>query len=174
MRKEDREPLNDIAVAVIDRSQSQEYRQSHSPRPTRSKAPSRTKPAGRLGNTELRIVDVHSGITAGNDGTAPFDAPQPGARRYSAGALCRRHHGDRRRSPRRSRPIPPSAVSMRPRPRHYHRQPRTRSTAQWSSSKRRVSASSAKSRRSGSASTTPAATARPGERHDPSSATASR
>ena len=72
VRNEQREPLTDIAVAVIDRSMSQE----NGDRIARTdEAETALKTAvTRLGNTELRIVDVRSGIAAEEDGTRAFDA----------------------------------------------------------------------------------------------------
>jgi hypothetical protein len=72
IRNEERNPLTDIAVAVVDRSLSQQN-------PGRI---ARTEEAltnlkdgvARLPNTELRTVEVTSGITAEDDGTRAFEA----------------------------------------------------------------------------------------------------
>ncbi|MBL8908698.1 MAG: hypothetical protein JNM20_18650 [Rhizobiales bacterium] len=72
MRQEDREPLADIAVAVIDRSQSQDYGNRLV---QTGEAERDLKDAiGQLGNTELRIVTARSGLTAEEDGTRLFSS----------------------------------------------------------------------------------------------------
>ena len=98
IRNEEREALTDIAVAVIDRSQSQEGGN----RPGQTDAAEAALQAARwqrLGNTELRVVDVRSGITAADDGTRLFEALNQALCRHSARALRRRHHGHRRPGP---------------------------------------------------------------------------
>ncbi len=72
IRTEEREPLTDIAVAVIDRSLSQQ----NGERTARTdEAEAALKQAvARLPNTELRTVEVKSGISAEDDGTRAFEA----------------------------------------------------------------------------------------------------
>ena len=72
IRDEEREPLTDIAVAVIDRSLSQEF----GDRIARTNDAERAlkEAAARLDNTELRTVEVRSGISAEDDGTRAFEA----------------------------------------------------------------------------------------------------
>jgi hypothetical protein len=72
IRNEEREDLTDIAVAVIDRSLSQENGERVA-RTTEAEAALKQAVA-RLGNTELRTVEVRSGISAEDDGTRGFDA----------------------------------------------------------------------------------------------------
>ena len=72
VRNEEREALSDIAVAVIDRSLSQE---SAGRIPSTAEAEAALKAAvARLPNTELRTVEVKSGISAEDDGTRAFEA----------------------------------------------------------------------------------------------------
>ena len=72
VRNEEREPLTDIAVAVVDRSLSQ---QSAGRADSTEKAAEALKAAvARLPNTELRTVEVRSGISAEDDGTRAFEA----------------------------------------------------------------------------------------------------
>ena len=72
IRSEEREPLTDIAVAVIDRSLSQ---QSAGRTARTEEAAEQLKAAvARLPNTELRTVEVKSGISAEDDGTRAFAA----------------------------------------------------------------------------------------------------
>ena len=72
IRNEQRQPLTDIAVAVIDRSMSQENGNRSE---QTSKAEQALKEmAARLPNTELRTVEVRSGINAEDDGTRAFEA----------------------------------------------------------------------------------------------------
>ncbi|WP_373504035.1 hypothetical protein [Aestuariivirga sp.] len=72
IRSEEREPLTDIAVAVIDRSLSQENGERIA---RTNEAEAALKQAvARLPNTELRTVEVRSGISADDDGTRAFDA----------------------------------------------------------------------------------------------------
>ena len=72
LRHEDREALNDIAVAVIDRSQSQlageRMKQADEAEAALKSA------AATLGNTELRVVTVQSGLNPQEDGTRLFTA----------------------------------------------------------------------------------------------------
>ena len=72
LRNEVREPLTDIAVAVIDRSLSQE----NGDRVSRTNAAEAAikEAVSRLGNTELRTVEVTSGISSEDDGTRAFAA----------------------------------------------------------------------------------------------------
>ncbi len=72
LRQEEREELTDIAVAVIDKSLSQ----NAGARTQQTAEAERLlkEQAARLGNTELRIVEVRSGITSGDDGTRAFEA----------------------------------------------------------------------------------------------------
>jgi hypothetical protein len=72
MRQEEREPLADIAVAVIDRSQSQEYGNRIGQADAAEKSLKET--VAQLGNTELRVVTARSGITAQEDGTRLFES----------------------------------------------------------------------------------------------------
>ena len=72
IRNEEREPLTDIAVAVIDRSLSQENGQRIAR--TNAAETALKEAVTRLGNTELRTVEVKSGISAEDDGTRAFDA----------------------------------------------------------------------------------------------------
>ncbi len=72
IRSEEREALTDIAVAVIDRSLSQE---SAGRSQRTAEAEEALKAAiARLPNTELRTVEVKSGISAEDDGTRAFEA----------------------------------------------------------------------------------------------------
>ena len=72
IRNEEREALTDIAVAVIDRSLSQE----NGDRIARTDAAEKSlaQAVARLGNTELRTVEVKSGISSEDDGTRAFEA----------------------------------------------------------------------------------------------------
>ncbi|MGH6819252.1 MAG: hypothetical protein ACREDU_00120, partial [Methylocella sp.] len=72
IRKEERESLTDIAVLVVDRSLSQEV--GGRLRQTDAAALSLKEQAARLANTELRVAEVRSGITADDDGTRAFEA----------------------------------------------------------------------------------------------------
>jgi hypothetical protein len=67
VREEDREPLSDIAVLVVDRSQSQELAGRMGL--VDEAELQMTEALDRLGNTELRVATATSGITAGEDGT---------------------------------------------------------------------------------------------------------
>jgi len=72
LRQEGRQPLPDIAVAVIDRTLSQEAAE----RMPQVEAAERDLKAqvAALPNTELRIVDVHSGTGKDTYGTRAFEA----------------------------------------------------------------------------------------------------
>ena len=72
IRNETRDRLSDIAVLVVDRSQSQETGK----RPEQTSQASATIAAAiaRLPGTELRTIEVRSGITADDDGTRAFTA----------------------------------------------------------------------------------------------------
>ena len=72
IRREERASLSDIAVAVIDRSLSQESGSRMAQVDAAELA--LKEQAARLANTELRIVEVRSGITADDDGTRAFEA----------------------------------------------------------------------------------------------------
>ncbi len=72
MRKEERTPLSDIAVAVIDQSQSQQIG-ARAAQAEKARA-AIEKQVHALPNTELRIVTVKSGISASEDGTRLFAA----------------------------------------------------------------------------------------------------
>ena len=72
LRHEDREALNDIAVAVIDRSQSQRAGERMK---QADEAEAALKSAAlTLNNTELRVVTVQSGLNPQEDGTRLFTA----------------------------------------------------------------------------------------------------
>jgi hypothetical protein len=67
VREEDREPLSDVAVLVVDRSQSQELADRIG---LVDEAEAQiTEALGNLDNTELRVATVTSDVTAGEDGT---------------------------------------------------------------------------------------------------------
>ncbi len=72
LRQEEREGLTDIAVAVIDRSLSQNV--GERTKQTSDAEHALKEQAARLGNIELRIVEVRSGITSDDDGTRAFEA----------------------------------------------------------------------------------------------------
>ncbi|MCB1378921.1 MAG: hypothetical protein KDK89_11215 [Alphaproteobacteria bacterium] len=72
LRNEKRDNLSDIAVAVIDRSLSQTS--GNRTAQTDEAAAALQAAAQRLGNTELRVVQVRSGISADDDGTRAFAA----------------------------------------------------------------------------------------------------
>ncbi len=72
MRKEERDPLSDIAVAVIDKSQSQEI--GDRTVQTAKALAGLEQQAQALPNTDLRVVTVKSGISASEDGTRLFTA----------------------------------------------------------------------------------------------------
>lgn len=71
IRNEEREPLTDIAVAVVDRSLSQQ----NGERTQRSEAAleAMKQAVARLPNTELRTVEVTSAASGEDDGTRAFD-----------------------------------------------------------------------------------------------------
>jgi hypothetical protein len=71
LRHEEREPLKDIAVAVIDRSQS-ETAGNRLKQVDTAEAALRMA-AGSLANTELRFVTVQSGVNPGDEGTRLFE-----------------------------------------------------------------------------------------------------
>lgn len=72
IREEDREALSDIAVLVVDRSQSQEIGKRTE---LLADAETQVKEAvSALGDTELRIATVKSGVMSGEDGTQLFTA----------------------------------------------------------------------------------------------------
>ncbi len=72
IRSEQREALSDIAVVVVDRSLSQQNPERIA-RTAEAEAALR-EAIPRLANTELRVVEVKSGISAGDDGTRGFEA----------------------------------------------------------------------------------------------------
>ncbi|MGI9462329.1 MAG: hypothetical protein ACR2OM_00195, partial [Aestuariivirgaceae bacterium] len=72
VREEDREPLNDIAVLVTDRSQSQQI-DGRMERASAAEEHLRRELAS-LPNTEVRFATVTSGITSSEDGTRAFEA----------------------------------------------------------------------------------------------------
>jgi hypothetical protein len=67
VREEDREPLSDVAVLVVDRSQSQDLA-GRTDLLDAAEAQV-TEALGELENTELRVATVTSGVTVGEDGT---------------------------------------------------------------------------------------------------------
>lgn len=70
IRQEERQPLTDIAVAVLDASQSQSIgKRTAQSQAALAELKSRI---AKLTNTELRVVTVTSGITAEDDGTRLF------------------------------------------------------------------------------------------------------
>ena len=98
MRKEDREPLSDIAVAV-DR-QEPEPGLSATALPRADDAEKALKEAvAQFGNTELRVVTARSSVSAGRGRHAPVRKPRPGAGRRAARTLRRRRHDHRRPGP---------------------------------------------------------------------------
>ena len=72
VRQEDREALSDIAVLVIDRSKSQELGKRQERTNTAEKH--LREEFGELANTEVRVVEVRSGISSNQDGTRVFEA----------------------------------------------------------------------------------------------------
>jgi hypothetical protein len=72
IRQDERQPLTDIAVAVVDQSQSQSIGK-RTAQTNKALADLKARVA-QLGNTELRIVNVTSGIAADADGTRLFTA----------------------------------------------------------------------------------------------------
>jgi hypothetical protein len=67
IRQNEREQLTDIAVAIVDQSQSQNIGQRAAQ--TQKALTELKSRLAALGNTELRITNVTSGIEAGSDGT---------------------------------------------------------------------------------------------------------
>ena len=96
LRHEDREALNDIAVAVIDRSQSQlageRMKQADETEAALKSA------AATLGNTELRVVTVQSGLNPQEDGTRLFTALNRALSDIPPERFAGALHGDRRPS----------------------------------------------------------------------------
>jgi hypothetical protein len=72
LHSEEREYLPDIAVAVVDRSQSQQI--GERARQTDEAEAALRAAIENLGNTELRIVTATSGFSASDDGTRLFEA----------------------------------------------------------------------------------------------------
>ncbi|PZF78439.1 hypothetical protein DK847_01065 [Aestuariivirga litoralis] len=72
VRSEQRDPISDIAVAVVDRSLSQQNGQR--PAQTEAAVTALQQAVARLPNTELRVVEVTSGAGTEDDGTRAFDA----------------------------------------------------------------------------------------------------
>lgn len=72
IRNEEREPLTDIAVAVVDRSLSQQGAERTGR--TDAAALALKEAVARLPNTELRTIEVRSGISSEDDGTRAFEA----------------------------------------------------------------------------------------------------
>ena len=72
IRNEEREALSDIAVVVVDRSQSQTI--ANRAEQTTAAEARLMEVIKRLGNTELKIVTARSGISAEEDGTRLFAA----------------------------------------------------------------------------------------------------
>ena len=72
IRQDEREPLRDIAVAIVDQSQSQNFGQRTNQ--SQKALANLQLRITALGNTELRIVNVTSGIDAQSDGTRLFTA----------------------------------------------------------------------------------------------------
>jgi hypothetical protein len=71
-RNEERENLSDIAIAVVDQSQSQDFGNRHAQ--TEAALAALKTAVARLGNVDLRVVTARSGISAGEDGTRLFSA----------------------------------------------------------------------------------------------------
>ena len=72
LRHEDREPLKDIAIAVIDRSQS-EFSGDRMKQADVAEAALKSA-AANLANTEMRFITVQSGVNTQEDGTRLFSA----------------------------------------------------------------------------------------------------
>jgi hypothetical protein len=72
IRQDERQPLSDIAVVVVDQSQSQSIG-NRTAQTVKALADLKVRIA-QLGNTELREVNVKSGLTADADGTRLFAA----------------------------------------------------------------------------------------------------
>jgi hypothetical protein len=71
-RNEERENLSDIAIAVVDQSQSQDFGNRHAQ--TETALAALKSAVTQLGDVELRVVTARSGIAAGEDGTRLFSA----------------------------------------------------------------------------------------------------
>jgi len=74
IREEQREPLNDIAVVVVDRSQSQEMGRRMDM--VEAAEANIAAQLSALPETEFRVAPVTSGVVAGEDGTRLFSAWQ--------------------------------------------------------------------------------------------------
>lgn len=72
IRSEQRQPLPDIAVAVIDHSLSQQN--GDRPKRTADAVAALKQAVERLPNTELRTIEVKSGASSEDDGTRAFEA----------------------------------------------------------------------------------------------------
>jgi hypothetical protein len=72
LRNEEREKLRDIAVAVIDRSQSQDL--ASRPAQTAAAEAALRSAVARLDGIDLRFVTARSGISADRDGTRLFES----------------------------------------------------------------------------------------------------
>ena len=72
LRQDERQPLTDIAVVVVDESQSQSIGK-RTEQTQKALTDLKTR-ITQLGNTELRVVNVTSGIAADADGTRLFTA----------------------------------------------------------------------------------------------------
>lgn len=72
LRQDERQPLTDIALAVVDESQSQSIGK-RTEQTQKALADLKARIA-QLGNTELRVINVTSGIAANADGTRIFTA----------------------------------------------------------------------------------------------------
>ncbi len=72
IRSEQRQPLPDIAVAVVDHSLSQQN--GDRPKQAEAAVTALKEAVARLPNTELRTVEVKSGAGSDDDGTRAFEA----------------------------------------------------------------------------------------------------
>ena len=72
IRQDEREPLTDIAVVIVDQSESQNIGQRTAQ--TQKALGDLKSRIASLGNTELRAVNVSSGLDEANDGTRLFTA----------------------------------------------------------------------------------------------------
>jgi hypothetical protein len=72
IRQDEREPLTDIAVVIVDQSESQSIGQ-RTPQTQKALSDLKSRIAS-LGNTELRAVNVSSSLDEANDGTRLFTA----------------------------------------------------------------------------------------------------
>jgi hypothetical protein len=72
LRQDQREPLTDIVIAIVDQSQSQSIG-NRTQQTEKALAVLKTRIAA-LGNTELRVINVTSGINVNDDGTRLFAA----------------------------------------------------------------------------------------------------